>query len=28
LRRWRTSDRRPFVELNADPEVMEHFLTR
>jgi ribosomal-protein-alanine N-acetyltransferase len=25
LRRWRTSDRAPFAELNADPEVMEHF---
>ena len=25
LRRWRTSDREPFAELNADPEVMEHF---
>jgi ribosomal-protein-alanine N-acetyltransferase len=26
LRRWRTSDREPFAALNADPEVMEHFL--
>jgi RimJ/RimL family protein N-acetyltransferase len=25
LRRWRESDRAPFAELNADPEVMEHF---
>lgn len=25
LRRWREADRRPFAELNADPEVMEHF---
>jgi RimJ/RimL family protein N-acetyltransferase len=26
LRRWRESDRDPFAALNADPEVMEHFL--
>ncbi|MGW4641555.1 GNAT family N-acetyltransferase [Sphaerisporangium sp. NPDC004334] len=25
LRRWREDDLRPFAELNADPEVMEHF---
>ncbi len=25
LRRWRPDDRRPFAELNADPEVMRHF---
>jgi len=25
LRQWRESDREPFAELNADPEVMEHF---
>jgi len=25
LRRWRSEDRGPFAELNADPEVMEHF---
>jgi len=25
LRRWRRSDLEPFAELNADPEVMEHF---
>jgi RimJ/RimL family protein N-acetyltransferase len=25
LRRWRESDRRPFADLNADPEVMVHF---
>ena len=25
LRRWKESDREPFAELNADPEVMEHF---
>jgi RimJ/RimL family protein N-acetyltransferase len=25
LRRWRSSDREPFAELNADPVVMEHF---
>lgn len=25
LRPWRPSDREPFAELNADPEVMEHF---
>ena len=25
LRRWREEDRAPFAELNADPEVMEHF---
>jgi RimJ/RimL family protein N-acetyltransferase len=26
LRRWRDSDREPFARLNADPEVMRHFL--
>jgi RimJ/RimL family protein N-acetyltransferase len=26
LRRWRESDLEPFAELNADPEVMRHFL--
>jgi RimJ/RimL family protein N-acetyltransferase len=26
LRRWRDSDREPFAALNADPEVMEHFV--
>jgi ribosomal-protein-alanine N-acetyltransferase len=25
LRGWRAEDRAPFAELNADPEVMEHF---
>ena len=25
LRRWRTGDREPFAQLNADPVVMEHF---
>lgn len=25
LRRWRAEDRAPFAEINADPEVMEHF---
>jgi RimJ/RimL family protein N-acetyltransferase len=25
LRRWLPADRAPFAELNADPEVMEHF---
>jgi ribosomal-protein-alanine N-acetyltransferase len=25
VRRWRPEDRAPFAELNADPEVMEHF---
>ncbi|MFC4534722.1 GNAT family N-acetyltransferase [Sphaerisporangium dianthi] len=25
LRRWREDDLEPFAELNADPEVMEHF---
>jgi RimJ/RimL family protein N-acetyltransferase len=25
LRQWRESDKAPFVELNADPAVMEHF---
>lgn len=25
LRPWRTDDREPFAELNADPVVMEHF---
>jgi RimJ/RimL family protein N-acetyltransferase len=28
LRRWRPEDRAPFAELNADPEVMEHFPAR
>jgi ribosomal-protein-alanine N-acetyltransferase len=28
LRRWRESDRAPFAELNADPEVMEFFAAR
>lgn len=27
LRRWRDDDRAAFAALNADPEVMEHFLT-
>ena len=26
LRRWRDEDREPFAALNADPEVMEHFV--
>ena len=26
LRRWLDSDREPFARLNADPEVMRHFL--
>ena len=26
LRRWRPADRPPFAALNADPEVMEHFV--
>lgn len=26
LRRWRQSDREPFARLNADPDVMRHFL--
>ncbi len=26
LRSWRDSDREPFARLNADPEVMRHFL--
>ncbi|HLK41809.1 MAG TPA: GNAT family N-acetyltransferase [Thermoleophilia bacterium] len=26
LRGWRDSDREPFARLNADPEVMEHFV--
>jgi RimJ/RimL family protein N-acetyltransferase len=26
LRQWRDEDRAPFAELNADPEVMAHFL--
>src|SRR5438552_8245946 len=26
LRRWRETDRDPFASLNADPEVMEHFV--
>ena len=25
LRAWRAADLRPFAEMNADPEVMEHF---
>ena len=25
LRRWKTSDRAPFAEMNADPRVMEYF---
>jgi len=25
MREWRESDREPFAELNADPEVMRHF---
>jgi RimJ/RimL family protein N-acetyltransferase len=25
MRRWRDSDRAPFAELNADPDVMRHF---
>ncbi|WP_214410333.1 GNAT family N-acetyltransferase [Sphaerisporangium fuscum] len=25
LRRWREDDKEPFAEMNADPEVMEHF---
>lgn len=25
LRPWREEDREPFAEMNADPEVMEHF---
>ncbi|MEV7971352.1 GNAT family N-acetyltransferase [Sphaerisporangium sp. NPDC088356] len=25
LRRWREEDLKPFAEMNADPEVMEHF---
>lgn len=25
LRRWREADRAPFAQMNADPEVMEHF---
>ena len=28
LRRWREADRAPFAEMNADPEVMEHFFHR
>jgi ribosomal-protein-alanine N-acetyltransferase len=27
LRRWRDDDRAPFAALNADPVVMEHFVT-
>ena len=27
LRRWRDGDRAPFAAMNADPEVMEHFVT-
>lgn len=25
MRRWRDSDRGPFADLNADPEVMRYF---
>jgi ribosomal-protein-alanine N-acetyltransferase len=25
LRRWKDTDREAFAQLNADPEVMEHF---
>jgi RimJ/RimL family protein N-acetyltransferase len=25
MRPWRSSDREPFAQLNADPRVMEHF---
>lgn len=25
LRQWQETDREPFAEMNADPEVMEHF---
>ena len=25
LRQWKTQDRAPFAQLNADPQVMEHF---
>ena len=28
MREWQDSDRAPFAELNADPEVMEHFPER
>jgi ribosomal-protein-alanine N-acetyltransferase len=28
MRGWRATDREPFAELNADPEVMEHFPER
>ena len=27
LRQWRDSDREPFAVMNADPAVMEHFLS-
>ena len=27
MRGWRESDRAPFAELNADPEVMRHFMS-
>jgi anti-anti-sigma factor len=27
LRRWRPEDRAPFAAMNADPQVMEHFLS-
>ncbi len=27
LRRWRPNDREPFAHLNADPVVMEHFVS-
>jgi RimJ/RimL family protein N-acetyltransferase len=26
LRRWRDTDREPFAAMNADPEVMEHYV--
>ncbi len=26
MRRWRVADREPFARLNADPEVMRHFV--
>jgi RimJ/RimL family protein N-acetyltransferase len=27
VRRWQESDRAPFADLNADPEVMRHFMS-
>jgi anti-anti-sigma factor len=27
LRRWRPEDRQPFAQMNADPHVMEHFVS-